>query len=523
MISLIKKILTVFILTLLFVACDDDFLVKAPLDTPSLETFWEKEEDAEMWVNNLYNGLGGMEDSIFEAFSDNAYGRAGSGSNQIAQGAFTTSDGHVNQLWNYRFIRLSLEFFEFVEQVPDISQTKLNELTGQVRFMLAYQYFRLITLYRDVPLVTTPLEIAESDVPKNSKEEVLSYVLGQLDTAVDLLPVTWPDSETGRVTKGAALALKARVLLYNERWAEAAQATKEVMDLGVYELHPNFEELFLRDFNNQTNEVILAFQYAENVGTHPGQGIVRRYAPVNLGGFALILPTNELQESFEMADGTKFSWANPDHSARPFDNRDPRFYHTFTWHGRDYNGVDVNLTESEFRFAFTYIYYLKYVADLENRFFDTWVNWIKFRYADVLLMYAEATNEATGPDNTVYDALDQIRERVGMPPVNRSIYNDQASLRQFIRNERRVELAGEGLRYFDIIRWRTAEEVLNFQVNSLNLENWVDHPVDSDGNQLLPPKNVQTRVFNPNKHYVWPIPQDAIDRSDNLEQHPEWQ
>ncbi|MEQ9221744.1 MAG: RagB/SusD family nutrient uptake outer membrane protein [Cyclobacteriaceae bacterium] len=508
---------------LLVFSCNDDFLERAPLDTPSLETFWETEDHAEMWVNNLYTGLEGAEHSIFEAFSDNAWGRAGSGANQVAQGSFTTSDGHVNQYWDYRYIRLSLEFFEYIDQIPDISQSKVDELTGQVRFMLAYQYYRLMTLYRDVPLVTTPLAIADSDVPKNTKAEVLTYILDQLEQSIDLLPLDWPDSENGRITKGAAMALKARVLLYNERWAEAAQAAKDVMDLGIYELHPNYGELFLRDFNNQTDEVILAHQYAESVGTHPGQGIVRRYAPVYLGGFALILPTDELQESFQMADGSAFDWNNPTHAANPFDNRDSRFYHTFMWQGRDYNGAPVDYTGSEFRFAWTYLNYVKYVADLQNRFWDTWVNWVIFRYADILLMYAEATNEATGPDDSVYDVLDEIRDRVDMPPVDRLTYSDQASLREFIRSERRVELAGEGLRYFDIIRWKTAEDVLNHEVKSVDLTDWVDLPKDGEGNSLLPVKDVQTRIFNPAKHYVWPIPQDAIDRSNNLEQHTEWQ
>tara|TARA_B100000989_G_scaffold270790_1_gene227135 strand:- start:148 stop:732 length:585 start_codon:yes stop_codon:yes gene_type:complete len=193
------------------------------------------------------------------------------------------------------------------------------------------------------------------------------------------------------------------------------------------------------------------------------------------------------------------------------------------WQGRDYNGTPVDYTGSEFRFAWTYLNYVKYVADLQDRFWDTWVNWVIFRYADILLMYAEATNEATGPDDSVYDALDEIRDRVDMPLVDRVTYSDQASLREFIRKERRVELAGEGLRYFDIIRWKTAEDVLNHEVKSLNLENWVDLPKDGGGNSLLPVKDVQTRIFNPAKHYVWPIPQDAIDRSNNLNQHKEWQ
>ncbi len=520
--SITLRILIVTPLLLLFVSCDDDFLERAPLDTPSLETFWETEDHAEMWVNNLYTGLEGADNSIFEAFSDNAWGRAGSGANQIAQGSFTTVDSHVEQFWNYRYIRLGLEFFEYVDQIQDISQSKVDELSGQVLFMIAYQYYRMITLYRDVPLITSPLEISNSDVPKNSHDEVLEYILDQLDEAIDLLPLEWPDSENGRITKGAAMALKARVLLYNERWSEAAQAAKEVMDLGIYELHPNYGELFLRDFNNQTEEVILAHQYAESVGTHPGQGIVRRYAPVYLGGFALILPTNELQQSFQMSDGSAFDWNNPVHASNPFSNRDPRFYHTFMWQGRDYNGVAVDYTGSEFRFAFTYINYVKYVADLQDRFWDTWVNWIIFRYADILLMYAEATNEATGPDDSVYDAIDLIRDRADMPLIDRVAYSDQASLREFIRNERRVELAGEGLRYFDIIRWRIAEDVLNREIKSMDLDDWVELPKDGDGNSLLPVKNVQTRTFDPAKHYVWPIPQDAIDRSDLLEQHAEW-
>ncbi|WP_236973504.1 RagB/SusD family nutrient uptake outer membrane protein [Membranihabitans maritimus] len=511
-----------FALLFFILGCNDEFLQRSPLDTPSLDTFWENEEQAELWVNNLYIGLGGVEESIFEAFSDNAYGRAGSGANSIANGLYDTNDPHVSSYWDYRDIRLSLEFFEYIKDVPNISQAKLDELSGQVHFMLAYQYYRMVTLYGDIPLVTSPLGIEESDISKSSKEEVLRYIFDQLNLAIEKLPLEWPESETGRITKGAALALKARLHLYNNEWNEAASTAKEIIDLDQYSLHPNFEEVFLSAFNNQTSEVILAYQYAENVNTHPGQGIVRRYAPVNLGGYALILPTDELQQSFEMADGSPFDWNNPEHAANPFNNRDPRFYHTFIYQGLDYNGATVDFTGSEARFAFTYLYYLKYVADLENNFWDSYVNWIIFRYADVLLMYAEAKNEVSGPDQSIYDALNQIRRRSGMPDVDQMKYNDQASLRDFIRNERRVELAAEGLRYFDILRWGIAEDVLNRNIKSLDLSNWVDLPKDEEGNSLLPYKDVQTRIFNPEKNYVWPIPQDAIDRAENLEQHPAW-
>lgn len=501
------------------VSCEE-FLTKSPLSSPSLETFWETDDQAEMWVNNLYNGLGGIAETMFEAYSDNAFGRAGGAANSIANGTFGTNDGTVNAQWNYRYIRLSLEFFENIESVPDISQTRKNQLEGQVHFMLAYQYYRLITLFRDVPLVTRPLNIDESDVPKSQKEEVLAYILEQLEIAVDKLPESWPASETGRVTKGAALALKSRVLLFNERWADAADAAQQLINMNKYELHPNFGELFLADFNNRTNEVILARQYAEEVNIH---SIVRNYAPVMMAGFALILPTPQLEESFQMIDGLPINESAMFNENNRFENRDPRYYYTFLYPGQDLNGIILDLTGTELNFARTYIYYRKYIADLENRVWQSHVNWILFRYAEVLLNYAEARNEASGPDNSVYEALNKIRERAGMPEVDRNRYNTKESLRELIRNERRVELAGEGLRYFDIIRWRIAEDTMNINLTSLDLENWIDGPLEENGEPLLRARAVETRTFNPDRNYVWPIPQDAIDRSDNiLVQHPEW-
>lgn len=513
----IKTILA--LITLILVSCEN-YLDKVPLDTPSSATYWATTEQAELWVNNLYNSLGGVEESIYEAYSDNAFGRAGNGSNNIANGSYEPNDSRVNGEWGYQNIRLSLEFFENVQNVPDIQQETLDELSGQVNFILAYNYYKLVTFFRDVPLVTEPLEIVDSDIPKSSKEEVVAYIMEKLDLAINTLPIEWPEADTGRATKGAALALKARVLLYNERWSEAADTAKEVMDLGVYELHPNFEELFRWEFNNQTKEVILAKQYAETARVND---IVRRYAPFTLIGFALILPTADLGSSYQMNDGLSIQDSPLYDPTHPFDNRDPRYYHTFLYHGSELNGDILDLTGTESRFAITYLNFRKYIGNLSNAFWPSHVNWNLFRYADVLLMYAEAKNEASGPDDSVYNALDLIRERAAMPSVDRTMYSDKVSLRKFIRNERRVELAGEGLRYFDIIRWRTAENVMNINMKSMDLSEWVDGPVDEQGNPILVEKPVEVRTFNPSRHYVWPIPQAAIDQANNLEQHPEWQ
>ena len=243
-----KKLLLYFAL-LTIISCKKDFLERYPLASPSSETFWTSAENAKMWVNNLYRSLPGIEDAYMEGYSDNAFNRL-EASRVIANGTFQTNASIVEGRWDYSYIRRCLEFFTKVDQIPSITDEQKNSLSGQVKFILAFEYFKLITLYRDVPLVTKPLTIAESDVPKSPKSEVLNYILKNLDDAISELPATWPASENGRATKGAALALKARALLYNEKWVEAADAAKQIMDSHIYALHPKFEELFLESFNN---------------------------------------------------------------------------------------------------------------------------------------------------------------------------------------------------------------------------------------------------------------------------------
>jgi starch-binding outer membrane protein, SusD/RagB family len=515
------------ILIPVFFACED-FLDRAPLDSVSMETFWKSPEQAKMWVNKLYEvdenhvlGLIGVHITTAEAYSDNAYGRATRGKNNIANGSFDPTDGRVNDAWKYTNIRLCHEFFEYINQVPGISQQEVDELSGQVRFFLAFEYYKLITRYRDVPLITKLVTIEESDIEKSPKADVLEYLLEQVDMAIDLLPLSWPESEAGRITKGAALFLKTRVLLYNERWNEAANVAKQLMDLNIYKLHPNFDELYRVAFNNKKEGVILENQYAENLYTHY---LSLRFAPVVLNAHSLILPTPQLVNAFEMKDGLPIDESPLYDPTYPFDNRDPRFYTTFLWHGQILNDTypPLDLSGKELNYSFTYMYFRKGIVDFRDGFRLMHLNWNLFRYADLLLMYAEAKNEISGPDASVYEALDLIRERAGMPPVDRNRYNDQGSLRSFIRNERRVELAGEGLRYNDIIRWRIAEDVLNINLTSMDLSQWPDGPVDSNGDPILVPRPVETRYFDPNKHYVWPIPQQAIDQASNLTQHSEW-
>lgn len=513
-----KKIrfkLILFASFLIFISCekgilDDDFLERHPLSNPSSKGFWTSAKNAEFWINDLYRGLPYLSEMSLgptEGSSDNAWARVWG---QIGNGSHTPSSKEVRLFWDYGYIRAGLTFLERIDEVPDIDEITKNSLIGQAKFFIAFKYYELITVYRDVPLVTEVLSIEDSDLPKSPKNEVLEYLLIQLDDAIDLLPESWSAEEDGRITKGAALALKARVLLYNERWGEAAGVAKEIINSGLYELHPNFGELFLREFNNRTNEVILARQYVQGLTMN---SIFTTYAFMDLGGFGSILPSETLVNSYEMIDGLPINESPLYDANDPLANRDPRLYETCLLPFESISGVyfdPVNGSPPLLSQNMTNIYFRKYVNDMQPGESASGKNQIIIRYADVLLMYAEAQNENNGPDDSVYEAIDLIRSRAGMPNVDRSRYSTKGSLRELIRNERRVELAGEALRYFDIIRWRIAEDVLNGPMYSFEIPG------------VLSRDQISSRIFDPNKHYVWPIPQFTIDDAKNLEQHSEW-
>ena len=490
-------------------ACKDDFLNTLPLTAPSDKLFWKSEQDAIFWINDAYRALPGAGDYVFNAMSDDAYTTA-TANGVVANGTYEPSSGIIGSKWGYGTIRHCLELLARVDGIPGIKPDLSNRLKGEAQFIIAFKYFEMVTLYRDVPLVDKVLPLSESDIPKSDKKVVLKYALDQLELAIPNLPVKYATAaDNGRITKGAALTLKARMLLFNDRWDEAAVAAKAVMDLNTYQLHPTFGEVFLTAFNNQTKEVILAYQYAKDLSVHT---IQFSYGFYQVGGSGLSLPLPDLVNSFESTDGLPIAQSPLYNPLKPFENRDPRFSQTFITPFEMFAGLKydpVNNKDDKIQ-AKTYIYYRKYIADMVNQQRSSWVNWIIFRYADVLLMYAEGKNEATGPDETVYNALDQIRTRAGMPKVNRTQYATRETLRELIRNERRVELAGEGLRYYDILRWKTAEKALNKPVVSFAIPN------------VLAVQNIETRVFKPAKNYVWPLPQTAIDNATKLVQHPEW-
>jgi hypothetical protein len=499
------KIVILFI-TIFSYSCDDQFLNTLPLTAPSDATFWTSEANAVTWVNNAYLSLPSANDYQFDSMSDDCVGAG----DLIAQGLQVPTSSIIATKWNYTPIRHCMQLLSKLDDIPNLSENGKKQLAGQARFILCFKYFEMITLYGDVPFFDKLLTLSESDLPKTDKNAILTYILAQLDLAITELPLTWPASDTGRATKGAALALKARALLYNNKWAEAAATAETLMKLGQYELHPSYGEVFTTAFNNKTKEVILAHQYAKDLYTHT---LCFAYGYYSIGGTSSSLPLPDLVNSYECRDGLPITESPLYNAKSPWDNRDPRFHLNFVLPfesigGQKYDPVG-NLNDKNA--AKTYVYFRKYISDMASQQRTMWVNWNIFRYAEVLLTYAEAKNEAAGPDATVYAALDQVRARAGMPAIDQKKYATKDKLREAIRNERRVELAGEGLRYFDILRWKIAEKVLNKEVVSVEIPG------------VLPLRIIHTRKFDASRQYQWPIPQAPIDNAKNLKQNPAWE
>ncbi|CAL1518423.1 RagB/SusD family nutrient uptake outer membrane protein [Chitinophaga sp. MM2321] len=507
--------------------CNKSLLDTVPHDRYTEETFWTTPEAAGAALTGCYSVLrndgvfggkntsGGSATALWEeTLSPNAYNQTNTMSfNAIATGQQMSSTGGIvtaRYADCYSGIGRCNTFLKKVDEVPGMDAAQVKRMKAEATFLRALYYFTLQNYYGGVPLILDPPDRdAQQDLPRNTREEVITQVLADLDAAAAALPLKYSGTDLGRATKGAAMALKARVLLYeaspllniannSQKWVAAAAAAKAVMDeAGTgYGLFDNYRALFLQP-NENNKEVIFDVQYI-----FPNQGssfdlICTQYntnAP--LLGLAQAYYTNKGLPISDPASGYD--------AAHPYLNRDPRLYATFTYPGDVYKGDTIKAS----RFAITGYGMKKFgiydsikppkdKSDLKDGQSD--INFIVLRYADILLMYAEAQNEAVGPDATVYDALDKIRDRAKMPRIPAGLLKDD--MRKEIRHERRIELAGEGMYYNDIRRWKTAEKELNADVLTYS------------------GKFIEKRSFDPNRDYWWPIPLGEKDLNPALEQN----
>lgn len=417
-------------------------------------------------------------------------------------------------------------FLENIEIAP-INEDLKNRMKAEARFIRAYQYFQKSQLYGAVPLMTKPVTTEEANtITRTPKAEVVQFVLAELAEIADALPSSYEGGDVGRITKGAALALKARVELFNQNFEDAIASTQSIMDLSVYSLFPSYQDLF-RIQNEYNSEIVLDVAYLENTVSLWSLGIMTPH--IGRNGWYSVDPTQSLVDAYETISGKTIddptSGYDPEN---PWKDRDPRLKATILVPGESYEGIIFNPLENvseDYWASYNYTGYCikKYTAFLSD-FNDIWnsgLNIPLIRYAEVLLTYAEAKIELDQIDNSVYTAIDEVRLRAGLPAVDRSKYATQAEMRELVRRERRVELAMEGLRFYDIQRWQIGDQVMTGPIYGSRLAT-VD--MVSGKVTFTTPDHIlnENRVFSPAKNYLWPIPQREIDINPNLSQNPNY-
>jgi hypothetical protein len=392
-----------------------------------------------------------------------------------------------------------------------------------MKVLRAYYYVKLAALYGDVPLITAEISLEESrKVTRTPVAAIWDFISKELTEAAAVLPVSQTDK--GRVTKGAALAVKARAMLYAGRFTLAAEAARQVMDLNVYSLYPSYERLYTYAAENN-QEVILDKQFIKSTYSNNVFFLMAPWSQRNSNN--TYLPNKKLVDSYQMNNGKDItdpaSGFNP---AAPYTNRDPRLkYSVFTIgdqlpDGKIFNSKPGSGTADAVDFSWfapsTGYTVKKYInkedlADPSN----CGINIILIRYAEILLMYAEAKIEANQVDQSVLDAINKVRQRpdVNMPPITN--ISSQADMREIVRHERLVELAFEGLRYFDIRRWKIAENTVPGKVFGVTYQ-------DNSGTLNTIEVPAFERVFNKNRDYLWPIPQKERELNTELTQNQNW-
>lgn len=454
------------------VACNDDFLEKNPLNSVSSQTFWDSEDDVKSGLAGVYSRLQqnflGYERVYLDGLSDNAYLDPGNG-NQPNMTIMTTgsiSPGLTGAMANmystpYRAIASCNYFLDNVDKAP-LTEAQLNQYKAEVRFIRALCYFDLVQAFGGVIIYQHfPKTMTEALIAKSTREEVYSLIESDLDFAITYLP---DEKYSGHAVKGSALGIKARVLITQNKWQDAVSVLEQVMNSGKFALSNNYAALFLTSGQAKADintEIMFSTQYLAPNNVHrtsPGAAGMN----IELGWWSLLQPYQDLIDDYEMSDGKMPSESSLYDPANPYNNRDPRMDLTLKLPGEVWKNALGNEWTGSY-ISYTGFLMEKYV-DLAQAPFTaqtattTDQDFIHLRYADVLLMYAEAKNELSGPDGSVYTAINQVRGRSGisMPDVDQTKYNTKETLREYIRHERRIEFALEGQRYNDLKRWEIA-------------------------------------------------------------------
>lgn len=541
----IVRLPIIWISSLLILFSCEDKLTQYPSDAFAKDKFWTSESNAMIALTGMYRG--GIEYGtqtvpsdwwtycglvFLELATDNAYDRRGDNStiNRLTDGTLLPNNNVINGYWqgSYKRIAITNDFLENIESV-DMPIEKTQRMAAEARFLRATQYFYMSQFWGSVPLVTQTLSPDEANnVEKAAKSTVVQFVIDELTAAVEHLPAfgDLQGSEIGRASKQAALAFLGRIYLSEERFSEASGVYKQIIDLGDNHIDPEYQTLFL-PANENSSENIFSVQFA------PGQApnaMPQHAFPAVAGGWHFFNPLGSLADAYGFDDGTPLSYDDPRFNYDNMgENRDPRFRYNLLWDGSTFGSYIYNChpdaTSSVDQLTYSKQatrsgYGLRKFFDESfngNLMTDYGGNLPVIRYAEVLLSYLEAELEAGNP--ITQDLLDLTinavrgRQSVNLPPIQ---VTDPDALRPILRNERRIELAFEGIRLWDILRWGIAGEVL---VGDFWGAPFPDSERYATTSKKLDPDYrwyVTTKNFRPGIDDQWPIPESEVNINPKL-------
>lgn len=537
--------LSVVFLLVAVASCQEE-LDLAPETQISDANFWNSTSDLEKAANYLYSYLPGIYDA-----NDNmgVFSYSNNGANSISDGTRITpaTDGSWNS--NYRLIRACNNILEKSEGITGDEAT-INKYLAEARFFRAWAYADLVKKFGGVPLITKTLDSSSEELfaPRSDRDAVLDLIYGDLDFAAENLPMPGAQSaaEYGRITATAALAFKSRVALFEGTRAKfhnygspnthlqlAIDAAEKVISSGEHQLFTyaddpalSYRKQFHDIGDGKSNpEPIMVRLYAQNASNNLAAHRMTE-SRLNQG---YMVPTRQLADLYLYTDGlpmSQSSLAKPqENSLTQFEDRDPRIAMTIFSKNEFYSTGAYY--QPGFNFSPTGYKFCKYFDPTHFSPPDTWVDYQIIRYAEVLLNYAEAKFELNGTiDNADLGmTINLIRSRSGMPSLtNEFVAANGLDMQTEIRRERSIELANEGFNYWDLIRWKTAEEVMPQTIYGAKyfLEEYGETANKLDENNFVIVQGESDRYFDPAKDYLWPLPLQEIGLNPALEQNPNW-
>ncbi|CDF79641.1 SusD-like protein [Formosa agariphila KMM 3901] len=499
-----KKYIVIICCFISFYGCDDDFLNQENPNTLTPDQFWNTSDDAQSAIVGTYSPLS----TIFN------HGRLFSGYTQsLSDAVHTTADFSYNaSLYNLNpgdgnFTAGWGEYWKIVfranlvlQNVPNIEMDSdlKNNILGEAYFLRAYSYFVLVNYFNNIPLVTVPAaSLAETQQPQVEPALVWAQIKEDLNMAIPMLPNSWDDNNKGRVTAGAATALLGKTYLYQQEWSDAATQLKRVIDgeFGTYTLTSDYSDNFRLSGDNNS-ESLFEIQFDLTGAWTAGWGSdVPSTARYNSFGFDMSNAGSSVLNTWVLNLFLKDRTING--------QIDPRAYETMVWNypgAEHFNGESfATKFASQLAEDPNYVKAGKYInpngggaAPAFNTFA---VNKKIIRFADVLLMYAEAENENNGPTSDAYAAVNQVRDRANMPDFTLGMSKDD--FRQKVRDERVLELTLEDIRQLDLLRWGMLPDRI------------IDNPEFREGNNS----------YKPGREY-FPIPQLEWSTNPNIVQNP---